>query len=152
MPLLPPAPRAPLAHPPVSSRPSAPPQDETAPTKPQLSSYRTTANHLLTRYQFLSRIYQYHSAVEDGFIYPTLERQVPNVTSNYSLEHDDEGRLLAEVIRLLETFLRSSTIPSISSIRNFVVKAEQVHTTVTLHLAKEEEQLLPLLIRHIAPA
>lgn len=34
------------------------------------------------------------------------------------------------------------------SCRTLVCKVEEIHTTLTKHLAKEEEQLLPLLLQH----
>ena len=34
--------------------------------------------------------------------------------------------------------------------RKLMCKVEEIHTTLKKHLAKEEEQLLPLLVRHFS--
>ena len=35
--------------------------------------------------------------------------------------------------------------------RTLICKVEEIHTTLRKHLAKEEEQLLPLLVQHFTP-
>jgi zinc finger protein-like protein len=37
-------------------------------------------------------------------------------------------------------------------VQQLVCKSEEIHTTLRKHLAKEEEQLFPLLLRHFSHA
>ncbi|GIL45357.1 hypothetical protein Vafri_2604 [Volvox africanus] len=105
---------------------------------------------LRERYKFLEQIYKYHSAVEDEVLYPTLDSKVPNVTRAYSIEHQDEEILFEQLSQLLATALEESDSKRKGTIRALICKVEEIHTTLRKHLAKEEEQLLPLLLQHFS--
>ncbi|KFM26998.1 putative RING finger protein [Auxenochlorella protothecoides] len=103
---------------------------------------------LRRRYIFLRDVYKYHSAAEDEVIYPALELEVANVTPSYSVEHEDEEHLLEEMVDLLLATEQSPTKENLLAVRQL---SWRIQTTVTKHLAKEEAQLLPLLLTHIPP-
>ncbi|GIL78726.1 hypothetical protein Vretimale_373 [Volvox reticuliferus] len=105
---------------------------------------------LRARYKFLEQVYKYHSAVEDEVLYPTLDSKVPNVTRAYSIEHQDEEVLFEQLSQLLATALEESESKRKGTIRALICKVEEIHTTLRKHLAKEEEQLLPLLLQHFS--
>ena len=81
-------------------------------------------------------------------MYPTLDSKVKNVTSAYSVEHEDEERLFEQLSSLLSAALQQEGKARIATVRQLECKTEEVHTTLRKHLAKEEEQLFPLLLKH----
>lgn len=106
--------------------------------------------HLKDRYRFLGQIYKYHSSVEDEVVYPALDSKVRNVTLAYSVEHEDEEQLFVQLSQLISKALQETGKEQAITIRLLACKVEEIHTTLRKHLAKEEEQLLPLLLRHFS--
>lgn len=81
-------------------------------------------------------------------VYPALDAKVKNVTSAYSVEHEDEERLFEQLSALLSIAVRQDGKQRAATLRQLECKIEEVHTTLRKHLAKEEEQLFPLLLKH----
>eukprot|EP00879_Flechtneria_rotunda_P008507 GHRR01008912.1.p1 GENE.GHRR01008912.1~~GHRR01008912.1.p1 ORF type:complete len:1552 (+),score=616.00 GHRR01008912.1:172-4827(+) len=108
--------------------------------------------HLRERYHFLEQVYKYHSNVEDEVVYPALDSKVKNVTSAYSVEHQDEEYLFGHLATLLSSALAQTGAERTATIRELICKVEEIHTTLRKHLAKEEAQLLPLLQQHFSHA
>ena len=81
-------------------------------------------------------------------MYPALDSKVKNVTSAYSVEHEDEGRLFEQLSSLLSAALQQKGKERQATLRQLECKIEEVHITLRKHLAKEEEQLFPLLLKH----
>lgn len=81
-------------------------------------------------------------------VYPALDSKVKNVTSAYSVEHEDEERLFEQLSTLLSAALQQSGKERTVTLRQLECKIEEVHITLKKHLAKEEEQLFPLLLKH----
>lgn len=81
-------------------------------------------------------------------MYPTLDSKVKNVTSAYSVEHEDEERLFEQLSSLLSAALQQEGKERMATLRQLECKIEEVHITLRKHLAKEEEQLFPLLLKH----
>ncbi|KAK9866277.1 hypothetical protein WJX84_001775 [Apatococcus fuscideae] len=107
---------------------------------------------LQNRYKFLEQVYTYHSSVEDEVVYPALDCKVRNVTSAYTVEHEHEGGLFEELTQLLSVALKQEGKQRAATIRQLDCKVEEIHTTLRKHLAKEEGQLLPLLLEHFTHA
>lgn len=103
--------------------------------------------HLKERYHFLEQVYKYHSSVEDEVVYPALDAKVKNVTLAYSVEHQDEEALFEQLSKLLVEALQQTGTQRSQTVRKLVCKVEEIHTTLRKHLAKEEAQLLPLLLQ-----
>lgn len=83
-------------------------------------------------------------------VYPTLDSKVKNVTSAYSVEHEDEEQLFEQLSSLLSAALQQEGKERMATVRQLECKIEEVHTTLRKHLAKEEEQLFPLLLKHFS--
>lgn len=81
-------------------------------------------------------------------MYPALDCKVKNVTSAYSVEHEDEERLFEQLFSLLSAALQQEGKERQATLRQLECKIEEVHITLRKHLAKEEEQLFPLLLKH----
>ena len=81
-------------------------------------------------------------------VYPALDAKVKNVTSAYSVEHEDEERLFEQLSALLSIAVRQDGKQRAATLRQLECKIEEVHITLRKHLAKEEEQLFPLLLKH----
>ena len=81
-------------------------------------------------------------------VYPALDAKVKNVTSAYSVEHEDEERLFEQLSALLSAALQQDGRELAATLRQLECKIEEVHLTLRKHLAKEEEQLFPLLLKH----
>eukprot|EP00803_Ostreobium_quekettii_P008044 evm.model.scf_323EXC.4 EVM.evm.TU.scf_323EXC.4 scf_323EXC:18158-30601(+) len=102
------------------------------------------------RCRFLEQIYKYHSVAEDEVVYPALESKVKNVTQAYSVEHDDEVELLEQLKQLLSGLAAQEGAEVVAAVREVICKLEEVTITLRKHLAKEEQQLYPLLLQHFS--
>ena len=63
-----------------------------------------------------------------------------------------QERLFEQLMQLLATAAAGSAGARGGALRQLSCKAEEVHTTLRKHLAKEEEQLFPLLLAHFSVA
>ncbi|GAX84312.1 hypothetical protein CEUSTIGMA_g11734.t1 [Chlamydomonas eustigma] len=115
-----------------------------------LSEPSTKLLELRERCRFLEQVHLYHSSVEDEVVYPALDSKVKNVTKAYTHEHRDEELLLEQLLQQIGATL-SCQGSRTEAIRALICKVEEIHTTLKKHLAKEEEQLLPLLVSHFTP-
>ncbi|WJX54320.1 hypothetical protein P8452_40218 [Trifolium repens] len=103
---------------------------------------RSDIQPLFDRYHFLSSIYRHHSNAEDEVIFPALDRRVKNVAQTYSLEHKGESNLFDHLFELLNSSIKNDE----SFPRELASCTGALQTSVSQHLAKEEEQVFPLLI------
>ncbi|XP_061989050.1 zinc finger protein BRUTUS [Rosa rugosa] len=103
---------------------------------------QTDIRPLLERYHFLRSIYKHHSNAEDEVIFPALDIRVKNVAQTYSLEHKGETNLFDHLFELLSSNAQSDE----SFTRELASCTGALQTSVSQHMAKEEEQVLPLLI------
>ncbi|XP_057750044.1 zinc finger protein BRUTUS-like [Arachis stenosperma] len=101
---------------------------------------------LSQRYHFLSSMYRHHSNAEDEVIFPALDIRVKNVAKTYSLEHKGENNLFDHLFELLN----SSTHNDESFARELASCTGALQTSVSQHMAKEEEQVFPLLIENFS--
>lgn len=97
---------------------------------------------LLKRYHFLRSIYKHHCNAEDEVIFPALDIRVKNVARTYSLEHEGESVLFGQLFSLLESDQRNEE----SFRRELASCTGALQTSISQHMSKEEEQVLPLLI------
>ncbi|PON38382.1 hemerythrin-like [Parasponia andersonii] len=102
---------------------------------------RTDIGPLLERYHFLRLIYKHHSNAEDEVIFPALDIRVKNVAQTYSLEHKGETNLFDNLFELLSSTTQNDEFP-----RELASCTGALQTSVSQHMAKEEEQVFPLLI------
>ncbi|KAI4350930.1 hypothetical protein L6164_005333 [Bauhinia variegata] len=103
---------------------------------------RSDIQPLLERYHFLRSIYRHHSNAEDEVIFPALDIRVKNVAQTYSLEHKGESNLFDHLFELLN----STTQNDESFPKELASCTGALQTSVSQHMAKEEEQVFPLLI------
>ncbi|EXB56897.1 Uncharacterized RING finger protein [Morus notabilis] len=108
---------------------------------------RTDIGPLLERYHFLRSIYKHHSNAEDEVIFPALDIRVKNVAQTYSLEHKGESNLFDNLFELLN----SKTQNDESFPRELASCTGALQTSVSQHMAKEEEQVFPLLVEKFSP-
>ncbi|XP_019436687.1 PREDICTED: zinc finger protein BRUTUS-like isoform X1 [Lupinus angustifolius] len=106
---------------------------------------RSDIDPLSERYHFIRSMYTHHSNAEDEVIFPALDIRVKNVAQTYSLEHKNESNLFNHLFELL-----NSSNTSIHNDENFPRELASctgaLQTSVSQHMAKEEEQVFPLLI------
>ncbi|KAL9330220.1 hypothetical protein ACSQ67_005223 [Phaseolus vulgaris] len=103
---------------------------------------RSDIQPLSERYRFLSSMYRHHSNAEDEVIFPALDIRVKNVAQTYSLEHKGENNLFDHLFDLLNSSINNDeTFP-----RELASCTGALQTSVSQHMAKEEEQVFPLLI------
>ncbi|TQE08096.1 hypothetical protein C1H46_006370 [Malus baccata] len=106
---------------------------------------RTDIRPPLEHYHFLRSIYKHHFNAEDEVIFPTLDIRVKNVARTYSLEHKGETNLFDHLFELLSSNAKNDeNFP-----RELASRTNAIQTSVSQHLAKEEEQVLPLLIEKV---
>ncbi|PQQ01183.1 uncharacterized protein Pyn_18684 [Prunus yedoensis var. nudiflora] len=99
---------------------------------------RTDIRPLLERYHFLRSIYKHHSNAEDEVIFPALDIRVKNVAQTYSLEHKGETNLFDHLFELLNSNAKDDE----SFLRELASCTGALQTSVSQHMAKEEEQLM----------
>ncbi|XP_022725493.1 zinc finger protein BRUTUS-like isoform X3 [Durio zibethinus] len=97
---------------------------------------------LFQRYGFLRSIYKHHSVAEDEVIFPALDIRVKNVAKTYSLEHKGESNLFDHLFKLLNSYMEDDE----SFPRELAACTGALQTSISQHMAKEEEQVFPLLI------
>ncbi|KAL5539305.1 hypothetical protein UlMin_045416 [Ulmus minor] len=102
---------------------------------------RSDIRPLLERYHFLRSIYKHHSNAEDEVIFPALDIRVKNVAQTYSLEHKGESNLFDDLFGLLSSSSQNDEIFP----RELASCTGALQTSVSQHMAKEEEQVFPLL-------
>ncbi|KAK7358271.1 hypothetical protein VNO77_00197 [Canavalia gladiata] len=103
---------------------------------------RSNIQPLSERYHFLSSIYRHHCNAEDEVIFPALDIRVKNVAQTYSLEHKGESNLFDHLFELLNSSIHNDE----SFPRELASCTGALQTSVSQHMAKEEEQVFPLLI------
>ncbi|KAL5726400.1 hypothetical protein ACHQM5_009446 [Ranunculus cassubicifolius] len=97
---------------------------------------------LVQRYHFLRGIYKHHCNAEDEVIFPALDLRVKNVARTYSLEHQGESALFDQLFELLDSNIQNDE----SFRRELASRTGALQTSVSQHMAKEEQQVFPLLI------
>ncbi|KAG6753892.1 hypothetical protein POTOM_041896 [Populus tomentosa] len=97
---------------------------------------------LFQRYRFLRLVYKYHSNAEDEVIFPALDNRVKNVANSYSLEHKGESNLFDQLFELLNSYTQNDE----SFPRELASCTGVLQTSLSQHMAKEEQQVFPLLI------
>ena len=104
---------------------------------------------LAERLGFLREVVRIHAAGEDEGPYPDLDGRVPQVTRSYALDHQFEETLFDQVEAALA---RLRTAPAGNGqgepARLLHRRLIALNATLSLHIWKEEEQLLPLLDEH----
>ncbi|CAN4124837.1 unnamed protein product [Withania somnifera] len=96
----------------------------------------------MERCYFLRSIYKHHCNAEDEVIFPALDIRVKNVARTYSLEHEGEGVLFDHLFALLDSDMQSEE----SYRRELASCTGALQTSISQHMSKEEEQVLPLLM------
>ncbi|CAN6584895.1 unnamed protein product [Malus baccata var. baccata] len=109
---------------------------------------RTDIQPLLERYHLLRSIYKHHSNAEDEVIFPALDIRVKNVAQTYSLEHEGETNLFDHLFELLS----SNATNDENFPRELASCTGALQTSISQHMAKEEEQVFPLLIEKFSVA
>ncbi|CAI9785395.1 unnamed protein product [Fraxinus pennsylvanica] len=97
---------------------------------------------LMEKCHFLRSIYKHHCNAEDEVIFPALDIRVKNVARTYSLEHEGESVLFDQLF----TWLDSDTQNEGRYRRELASCTGALQTSISQHMAKEEEQVFPLLI------
>ncbi|XWS50748.1 hypothetical protein CRYUN_Cryun12cG0113900 [Craigia yunnanensis] len=97
---------------------------------------------MFKRYGFLRSIYKHHSVAEDEVIFSALDIRVKNVAKTYSLEHKGESNLFDHLFELLKSYMQDDE----SFPRELASCTGALQTSISQHMAKEEEQVFPLLI------
>ncbi len=102
------------------------------------------------RVDFLREVVELHAAGEDEVMYPALDSRVPQVTRAYALDHQYERKIFAEIGTTLAQLARAAGASRDESSRQLSQRVTALNATLSLHIWKEEEQLLPLLDAHFS--
>ncbi|KAL5748875.1 hypothetical protein ACOSP7_025918 [Xanthoceras sorbifolium] len=106
------------------------------------TGHRVDVRTLFERYRFLRSVYKHHSNAEDEVIFPALDIRVKNVARTYSLEHEGESNLFDHLFELLNSYMQTDE----SFPKELASCTRALQTSINKHMAKEEEQVFPLLI------
>ncbi|PON56330.1 43kDa postsynaptic protein [Parasponia andersonii] len=103
---------------------------------------------LSERHQFLGSIYKQHLIAKDKVIFPALDCRVKNLVEKYLVQHKDEKDVIDKIFELLcsKTLLVQNQINEVSFQKELVSLTGVLELLVIQNMAKEEEQVFPLLI------
>jgi hypothetical protein len=104
---------------------------------------------IVERVKTFARVLKLHTEGEEGSLLEDLEGRLPHVRDAYVLDHRDEERLVTEVIAAAERVRSTADADALTALRR-VVAALAHH--VLLHVRKENELLVPLLVSLYSPA
>ncbi|XP_048330069.2 zinc finger protein BRUTUS-like At1g18910 isoform X1 [Ziziphus jujuba] len=114
--------------------------------------YHDFAVELLRRFDFLKLAYKYHCAAEDEVIFHALDDHVPNVASTYTLEHRSIDGLFDSIFYRLNVIMEENENENVSKpYQELVFCIGTLHTFISQHMLKEEEQVFPLLSKQFSP-
>ncbi|KAK9063723.1 hypothetical protein SSX86_017595 [Deinandra increscens subsp. villosa] len=97
---------------------------------------------MLKRYHFLRSVYKHHCNAEDEVIFPALDIRVKNIARTYSLEHEGDSVIFNQLFELLDSDIQNKEY----SRRELASCTGALQTSISQHLSKEEEQVIPLLV------
>ncbi|KAK4843002.1 hypothetical protein QYF36_002606 [Acer negundo] len=106
------------------------------------TGHRVDVRPLFERYRFLRSVYKHHSNAEDEVVFPALDKRVKNVARTYSLEHEGESNLFDHLFELLNSYMQNDE----SFPKELASCTRVLQTSINQHMAKEEDQVFPLLI------
>lgn len=105
---------------------------------------------LRRRFEFLKLVNKYHSVAEDEVIFRALDAHVKNVVSAYSLEHTSTNDILDSIFHYLDVLKKEDKRCISKPFQELVYFIGTLQTNICKHMAKEEEQVFPLLTRQFS--
>ncbi|KAL6130268.1 hypothetical protein ACLB2K_068649 [Fragaria x ananassa] len=100
------------------------------------------------RCNFLKSIYENYLNVKDEVIYTAVDARVKNIAETYFLQHQNQKLVLDHQYKLLISSTQNEVkFPS----KELVCFTGSLQTMVSQCMAKEEEQIIPLLIQKFSP-
>ncbi|KAI7738980.1 hypothetical protein M8C21_010447 [Ambrosia artemisiifolia] len=100
---------------------------------------------LRRRFEFFKLVNKYHSLAEDEVIFRALDAHVKNVVSAYTLEHTSTGDILDSIFHYLDVLNKEDERYISKPFQELVYFIGTLQTSICKHMAKEEEQVFPLL-------
>ncbi|KAI3726913.1 hypothetical protein L1987_66720 [Smallanthus sonchifolius] len=100
---------------------------------------------LRRRFEFFKLVNKYHSVAEDEVIFRALDVHVKNVVSAYTLEHTSTNDILDSVFHYLDVLKKEDERRFSKPFQELVYFIGTLQTSICKHMAKEEEQVFPLL-------
>lgn len=95
---------------------------------------------LKSSFQDVKRVIELHASQEDNAFYPPLEEKLPNVTKDFSDEHDEEFRAFEKLTQQIENTDKDNF--DLSELQSSMAEWIQQHRA---HLVHEEEILMGIL-------
>lgn len=105
---------------------------------------------LRRRFEFLKLVNRYHSVAEDEVIFRALDAHVKNVVSAYTLEHTSTNDILDSIFHYLDVLKREDEIDMSKPFQELVYFIGTLQTSICKHMAKEEQQVFPLLTQQFS--
>jgi hypothetical protein len=99
----------------------------------------------LDRFEALESFYFTHSQAEDEVLFPAFQQK--GIYDDFFHELETQHERQHDLFLVLGAILRSGDIESLQRATYF---AEQLRSSILLHLRLEEEELLPLLVKHFS--
>nr|XP_043616928.1 zinc finger protein BRUTUS-like At1g74770 isoform X2 [Erigeron canadensis] len=105
---------------------------------------------LRRRFEFFKLVNKYHSVAEDEVIFRALDVHVKNVVSAYSLEHTSTNDILDSIFHYLDVLKNENESCISKPFQELVYFIGTLQTSICKHMAKEEEQVFPLLTQQFS--
>lgn len=105
---------------------------------------------LRRRFEFLKLVNKYHSVAEDEVIFRALDVHVKNVVSAYSLEHTSTEDTLDSIFHYLDVLEKEDERCISKPFQELVYFICTLQSSICKHMAKEEEQVFPLLTQQFS--
>lgn len=110
------------------------------------------AAKLASKVEFLTAQVHLHTQGEENAIFPALETKQSEIAVHYVFDHKEEDKLLAALKDLAKTLASETDEKRASEARAELLRnATALRHHAQLHIAKEEEIIVPLVQKHFAP-
>ncbi|XP_076943225.1 zinc finger protein BRUTUS-like At1g74770 [Bidens hawaiensis] len=110
----------------------------------------TVIRELRRRFEFLKLVNKYHSVAEDEVIFRALDVHVKNVVSAYTLEHTSTNDIMDLIFHYLDVLKKEDERHISKAFQELVYFIGTLQTSICKHMAKEEEQVFPLLTQQFS--
>lgn len=100
----------------------------------------------IIQYSYRRKVHPHNSSVQKlQVIFPALDIRVKNVARTYSLEHKGENDLFEQLFELLNSDVENGDIFR----RELASCTGAIHTSLSQHMEKEEEQVILFAVFHL---
>ena len=117
-----------------------------------LGDDRARVDVVAHRFAFFQQVNAVHEAAEEAFLFPAIEKRVPHATDAFAFDHSSSERLYSEITDALDELRAAERDTPPVDLANAVTRRVcALEELVVLHSDKENELLVPIVVRSTSP-